>query len=196
MLCSIRNLCYIATISLLLYGLFFIAATKEPTDYLPDYLKPKVHQRPSIWPRRADSVKAAFVHAYHGYEKYAAPHDELRPITKVGSNHYNGWGVTAFDALDTMLLMDLKDEYMRAVRIVEMADFNQTTKDFIPYFETVIRYLGGLLSAYAISPNQSLLTRAEELAAILDPVFDTPSGMPQYGVYTTKFVHSLFSCPG
>ena len=86
MLCSIRNLCYIATISLLLYGLFFIAATKEPTDYLPDYLKPKVHQRPSIWPRRADSVKAAFVHAYHGYEKYAAPHDELRPITKVGSN--------------------------------------------------------------------------------------------------------------
>ena len=40
---------------------------------------------------------------------------------------YNGWGVTAFDALDTMLLMDLKDEYTRAVRIVEMADFNRTT---------------------------------------------------------------------
>lgn len=40
---------------------------------------------------------------------------------------YNGWGVTAFDALDTMLLMDLKDEYRRAVHIVEMTDFNRTT---------------------------------------------------------------------
>jgi len=40
---------------------------------------------------------------------------------------YNGWGVTAFDALDTMLLMDLKEEYRHAIRIVEKADFNQTT---------------------------------------------------------------------
>jgi len=82
----IRIFCYVTTICLVLYGLFFIAATKEPASYLPDYLKPKVYQRPSIWQAKADSVKTAFIHAYHGYEKYAAPQDELRPTTNAGSN--------------------------------------------------------------------------------------------------------------
>lgn len=41
-------------------------------------------------------------------------------------NSFNGWGVTAFDSLDTMLLMDLKDEYMRALDIVKGADFTKS----------------------------------------------------------------------
>jgi len=60
-----------------------------------------------------------------------------------------------------------------------------------PYFETTIRYIGGLLSAYALSglPGSAsttkhgesralLLHRVEELVRKLDPVFNTPSGMP------------------
>lgn len=33
------------------------------------------------WPARADAVKQAFVHAYHGYEAHAFPEDELLPLT-------------------------------------------------------------------------------------------------------------------
>jgi len=33
------------------------------------------------WTVRANAVKQAFAHAYHGYEKYAFPEDELLPLT-------------------------------------------------------------------------------------------------------------------
>lgn len=45
-------------------------------------------------------------------------------------------------------------------------------------FETVIRYVGGLLGAYDLSGDPLLLMRAEELAKIILPVFDTSSGVP------------------
>jgi endoplasmic reticulum Man9GlcNAc2 1,2-alpha-mannosidase len=53
---------------------------------------------------------------------------------------------------------------------------------YAPYFETVIRYLGGLLSAYALTDNPMLLKKADELALKLDPVFETKSGFPWFGV--------------
>jgi hypothetical protein len=34
------------------------------------------------WEERADAVRGAFLHAYEGYLTYAAPHDELRPLSK------------------------------------------------------------------------------------------------------------------
>ena len=52
------------------------------------------------------------------------------------------------------------------------------------FFETVIRYLGGLLSAYALSHDPILLSRADDLGTALLPVFNTPSGIPAYGVHT------------
>jgi len=33
------------------------------------------------WAARANAVKQAFAHAYHGYETYAFPQDELLPLT-------------------------------------------------------------------------------------------------------------------
>lgn len=38
------------------------------------------------WRARAEAVKRAFVHAYHGYEKFAMPADELRPISNRSQN--------------------------------------------------------------------------------------------------------------
>jgi hypothetical protein len=35
-----------------------------------------------IWAERASQVRESFLHAYRGYEQYAAPHDELRPLSK------------------------------------------------------------------------------------------------------------------
>jgi mannosyl-oligosaccharide alpha-1,2-mannosidase len=51
-----------------------------------------------------------------------------------------------------------------------------------PFFETVIRYLGGLLSAYALSGESILLARADELGRQLLPVFNSPSGLPHFSV--------------
>jgi len=52
----------------------------------------------------------------------------------VNYRSFNGWGVTAFDALDTMLLMDLKDEYQRALKIVRNADFTKSQVSLLTTF--------------------------------------------------------------
>jgi mannosyl-oligosaccharide alpha-1,2-mannosidase len=53
---------------------------------------------------------------------------------------------------------------------------------YIGFFETVIRYLGGLLSAYALSGNTILLARADDLGQRLLPAFNTSSGLPAASV--------------
>lgn len=49
-------------------------------------------------------------------------------------------------------------------------------------FETIIRYLGGLLSAYHLTENPILLQKADELATTLLPAFNTSSGLPAFAV--------------
>ncbi|KAF8528811.1 seven-hairpin glycosidase [Hysterangium stoloniferum] len=137
----------------------------------------------SEWKIRAESVKEAFLHTYNGYETYAPfPSDELQPLGNKGIQNFNGWGVTMVDALDTMLLMDLTDQYTRAVAHVASIDFSMPPGIFGSFFETVIRYLGGLLSAYALSNEPIMLARAIELGEKLLPAFGTPSGLPASGV--------------
>ena len=38
------------------------------------------------WAARAENVKNSFLHAYHGYEKYAMPFDELQPVSNGSVN--------------------------------------------------------------------------------------------------------------
>lgn len=98
-----------------------------------------------------------------------------------------------YDSLDTMLLMGLHEEFGRALPYIEAANFTLKAKDptinrplYAPFFETVIRYLGGLLSAYALSHEPILLQRADDLGTKLSPAFDTGSGLPAFGVNTQR----------
>ncbi|KAJ8694673.1 hypothetical protein PTI98_007330 [Pleurotus ostreatus] len=145
---------------------------------------PNAGAPPSIWAERAHQVRLAFVHAYDGYRKYAHGYDELRPLTAGSVNNFNGWGVTLFDAIDTMWIMGVWEPYQDAVEFVAGANFSMTDDEFAPFFETVIRYLGGLLSAYALSGEEVFLSRADDLGRMLLPAFDTPSGFPMYAVNT------------
>lgn len=61
-------------------------------------------------------------------------------------------------------------------------------QSYAPFFETVIRYLGGLLSAYALSGEPILLSRADDLGTMLLPAFDTTHGLPMYAVNTVSYV--------
>ena len=67
-------------------------------------------------------------------------------------------------------------------------------KDHAPFFETVIRYLGGLLSAYALSGEPILLARADELGSKLLPVFNSSSGLPHYAVNTETWATIIICC--
>ncbi|KAI9255854.1 glycoside hydrolase [Helicostylum pulchrum] len=136
---------------------------------------------------RADEVKAAFKHAWAGYSQYAYGHDELLPVTNSFSDSRNGWGASLFDALDTMIIMGLEEEYETSLKFVEKVNWS-VSSTASKTFETCIRYLGGLMSAYDLRPNQMLLDKAIELVDfVLLPAFNTTHGVPTSFVdVTTK----------
>ncbi|KAG9312816.1 glycoside hydrolase family 47 protein [Chiua virens] len=180
---TIRHVAFILAFSVALWTLFSGYLNSEP-PYVEEYVPFWPPESPEIWADRAAQVKAAFLHAYHGYERHAFPHDELRPISNRSIDNFNGWGVSVVDSLDTMLLMGLRDEYERAIPLISTSNFSLPANTNVPFFETIIRYLGGLLSAYALSTDNVLRDKADELAIRLSPVFNTSSGFPRFAVDT------------
>ncbi|ESK90496.1 glycoside hydrolase family 47 protein [Moniliophthora roreri MCA 2997] len=135
-----------------------------------------------VWPKRANEVRRAFIHAYEGYRANAFKADELLPVSGKKVDNFNGWGVTIYDALDTMWIMGFDDYFNEAVEIIAQADFVIPPSDYVPFFETIIRYLGGLLSAYSLSGKSVLLEKADELGGLLLPAFGTKSGLPMFAI--------------
>jgi hypothetical protein len=60
----------------------------------------------------------------------------------------------------------------------------------VSVFETTIRYLGGLLSAYALSGEHVLRDKAEELGLKLLPAFDSSSGLPYHELNLATYAHT------
>src|SRR5436309_6151625 len=139
---------------------------------------PFVHAQSANRAKLAAEVRAEFLHAWNGYKKYAWGHDDLKPLSKT----YHDWYaepllMTPVDALDTMVLMGLKDE----ARITReyIATHLSFDKDIsVQNFEITIRLLGGLLSSYEMTRDKRLLNLAEDLGNCLLPVFNSPTGLP------------------
>ena len=126
----------------------------------------------------ADEVRSEFLHAWAGYKKYAWGHDDLKPLSKTHHDWYaETLLMTPVDALDTMIIMGLKDE-AKATRnfIGENLSFDKDM--YVQNFEVTIRLLGGLLSAHQMTGDNRLLKLAEDLGERLLPVFDSPTGIP------------------
>ncbi|CAL5015022.1 unnamed protein product [Urochloa decumbens] len=126
---------------------------------------------------RREKVKEAMQHAWNSYVKYAWGMDELQPQSKNGINSFGGLGATLVDSLDTLYIMGLKDEFQKARDwVVESLDFD---KDYdASVFETTIRVVGGLLSAYDLSGDKVFLDKAKDITDRLLPAWDTTSGIP------------------
>jgi mannosidase alpha-like ER degradation enhancer 2 len=128
-------------------------------------------------PVRRD-VRSEFLHAWRGYKKYAWGHDDLKPLSK----SYHDWYaqphlMTPVDALDTMILMGLKDEAANTRKyITQNLSFDKDI--YVQNFEITIRLFGGLLSSYQLTGDKRLLSLAVDLGIRLLPVFDSPTGLP------------------
>ncbi|XP_010499520.1 PREDICTED: mannosyl-oligosaccharide 1,2-alpha-mannosidase MNS3 [Camelina sativa] len=107
------------------------------------------------WAARQQSVKDAFDHAWSGYRKYAMGYDELMPISQKGVDGLGGLGATVVDALDTAMIMGLDNIVSEAGSWVETYLLERISqKGQVNLFETTIRVLGGLLSAYHLSGGE------------------------------------------
>ena len=149
-------------------------ATVEKEPLLPPADGSLTFQGPQNDRQRA--VVAAFQHAWKGYKTYAWGHDHLRPISK-GAQNWFGLGLTLIDSLDTMWIMNLTEDFDEAKEWVADNLSFKINKD-VNLFETTIRVLGGLLSAFHLSGDNVFLERAKDLGQRLMGAFSSSSGIP------------------
>eukprot|EP00490_Sorites_sp_Unknown_P019823 CAMPEP_0114661062 /NCGR_PEP_ID=MMETSP0191-20121206/21574_1 /TAXON_ID=126664 /ORGANISM="Sorites sp." /LENGTH=197 /DNA_ID=CAMNT_0001892113 /DNA_START=226 /DNA_END=819 /DNA_ORIENTATION=- len=85
----------------------YISTIELPMD------TPKLTQ--DILDEKIYAIKHSFLHAWHGYAKHAMGHDEIQPVSDVPGDSWGGLGATLIDGLDTMMLMEIKDEFNEAL---------------------------------------------------------------------------------
>lgn len=125
-----------------------------------------------------EKIIEACRHAWEGYRQFAWEYDDLKPLTKSGSNWYkHSLLMTPIDAYDTFIMLGMKNEAEEAKQLIlSKPDFNVDNE--VQVFEIVIRLLGGLEAAYEIDGDKKFLTLAKDLADRILPAFNTPTGMP------------------
>ncbi|KAL2467389.1 Mannosyl-oligosaccharide 1 [Abeliophyllum distichum] len=107
------------------------------------------------WKARQQRVKEAFIHAWSGYKNYAMGFDELMPLSHRGVDGLGGLGATIIDALDTAMIMGVDEVVSEAGSwIEEHLPERIDGKGQVNLFETTIRIVGGLLSAYHLSGGE------------------------------------------
>jgi len=129
------------------------------------------------------AVSAMVSWAWQGYANSAFGFDELKPLSRGGSDWLH-LGLTVVDGLDTLRLAGLEEEYAAARDwVVSHLDYEEahTPDVYVNVFETSIRVLGGLAAAHHLAPggDEELLLKAAQLAPRLAGAFAaTPTGIP------------------
>jgi mannosyl-oligosaccharide alpha-1,2-mannosidase len=136
---------------------------------------------PSIEVKR-EFVKQMMKDAWDDYERYAWGENELKPVSKTGHTGSifgdSKIGATIVDSLDSLYIMGLTQEYQAGRDwVAENLNFD-TVSAAVSVFETNIRFMGGLLSAYAFTGDEMYKEKAHQLGKRLLPAFNSPSGLP------------------
>ncbi|ETN46264.1 uncharacterized protein HMPREF1541_00448 [Cyphellophora europaea CBS 101466] len=128
---------------------------------------------------RQQAVKKEFLHAWDGYRDHSWMADGLLPLTGGRKTQFCSWSATMVDALDTLWIMDLTEEFNYAINGTMTIDFRSSAEMCeVSLFESTIRYLGGLLGAYDLSHEPRLLAKMVEVGDLLHGAFKTSNGMP------------------
>eukprot|EP00929_Paragymnodinium_shiwhaense_P094445 TRINITY_DN55028_c0_g1_i1.p1 TRINITY_DN55028_c0_g1~~TRINITY_DN55028_c0_g1_i1.p1 ORF type:complete len:822 (-),score=151.23 TRINITY_DN55028_c0_g1_i1:271-2616(-) len=130
--------------------------------------------------QRAKAVKDAVKFVWGQYREHAWGMDELRPISGRGANTNFNHAVTMVDSLDTLWIMGLHDEFNEAKDWLQknLPRKIQSLPSGCSVFETTIRSLGGLLSAYDLSKEKVFLDLSVQLARRILPLVRNDGQVP------------------
>lgn len=140
----------------------------------------QIAENKNLQHQRRRAVEEVFQHAWSGYKTQAWLKDEVAPISGGSRNSFGGLAATLVDALDSLWILGLREDFEEAVNAVAQIDFSRSEEKVVNVFEYTIRYLGGLLGAFEISERRYpvLLDKAVEVGEMLYAAFDTPNRMP------------------
>ncbi|RYD46571.1 MAG: alpha-mannosidase, partial [Sphingomonadales bacterium] len=133
------------------------------------------------WAGLAEDVRQEMLWAWRLYRERAWGMDQIMPISggaesfSIKGRHL---GLSLIESLDTLWLMELDNEFLFSVNwIRKNLDFDVDGE--VSVFETIIRIVGGLLSAWHACGDPVLLAKAKDLADRLMPGFEaSPLGLP------------------
>ncbi|KAM5534007.1 hypothetical protein V8D89_012327 [Ganoderma adspersum] len=112
------------------------------------------------------NVKGIFMTSWNAYMQYAFPHDDLTPISKSWTDGRNGWGASLVDGLTTL------DVFQQAVSHIATVDFvHDHSGSPASVFESTIRYVGAMLSAYELS-NATFPVLVKQAQTLADRLTD------------------------
>ena len=80
--------------------------------------------------------------------------------------------------MDTLWIMGLKDRFKDGRDWIEQHLTLDGMNTDMSVFETIIRFVGGLLTCYAFTKDEVFLRKSVEIADKMLPAFDTPTGLP------------------
>ncbi|RZF44821.1 hypothetical protein LSTR_LSTR000773 [Laodelphax striatellus] len=132
--------------------------------------------------KRRNKVREMMKHAWDNYVRYAWGKNELKPISRRGHTASifgsANLGATIIDGLDTLYIMGLHEEFKQGRDwIAEHLNLDGLSSD-LSVFETNIRFVGGLLTCYALTGDTMFRDKAEHVAQKLLPAFQTQTGIP------------------
>ncbi|KAI0676455.1 seven-hairpin glycosidase [Trametes maxima] len=151
-----------------------LAASSNAVGVLGARIQSPFIKLPSDAARRRQDVKDIFLTSWNAYKELAFPHDDLTPISKSFTDGRNGWGASAVDALSTLWIIQEEKIFEEIVDFASHIDFTIShTTDTVSIFETTIRYLGGMLSAFELSGQKypALVKQAEVLGTKMSAAF-------------------------
>ncbi len=142
---------------------------------------PHALARSEDWAALGADVKAEFKWAWDHYVARAWGKDEINPVSGTSQSFFiqgHDLGLSLIEALDTLWTMELDEEFQAGVAWVKSSlDFD--IDGYAQVFETNIRLVGGLLSAFLACGDPVLLEKARDLADRLLKAFDaSPHGLP------------------
>lgn len=150
-------------------SLKFIPATPLAySEYMlgtsPYQLSPSILQKSDeLANERKVLVRNAMQHIWDHYSQEGIfGSDEIKPVSNTRKD-IDGVARTLVDSLDTLWIMGLKDEFYQARDYVRDHLTHESIKKNTSVFETNIRSLGGLLSAYDWSKDEVFLNKAIDL---------------------------------
>ena len=118
---------------------------------------------------RSNAVRDALKHAWNGYKRYAWGKDELKPLSKQGRD-WLGLGLTLIDAMDTLHIAGLKDEFDEGREwIAGSLNFDVAKKDVNVFGEIIYLTCVEYLSTRRIAPHVHALMLLLPCSAKLVP---------------------------